>query len=206
MTTYRPIFFLLTAFFALVSCSVTPRYQTPLDTLKAYTIAIKKKDVETMKKLLSEATIRMHEEQARQQNVSIDEIIQRETLFNPTQTSLKYRNQKIDGSRATIEVENSFGVWDTVPFVLENGIWKIDKQGFAEQLRRDIEDQNEQQIDDLIDQNRVEPDATPDPGSPIPTISPAADATPDPAAPTGSPAAGPTAPAGASSPAPTAIP
>jgi hypothetical protein len=178
MRTYRIILIFILAF-SVFACSRTPRYQTPLDTLKAYTIAIKKKDIATMKLLLSAATMQMHQQQAQQQNVTVDDIIQRETLFNPEQTSLKYRNEKIEGDKATIEVENSFGVWDTVPFVLEEGIWKIDKQGFANQMRQDIEQKNNQTIDDFINQGRIDPDNPAEPGTTNPIISPDPNATPD---------------------------
>jgi hypothetical protein len=138
-------------------CSSNSIPATPLDTLKAYTKAIKKEDLTTMKLLLSGATIKMHEQQAKEQGVTLDDIMKRETLFNPSQTSLKYKNEKIEGDKATVEVENSFGTYETVPFVKEEGIWKIDKQGYADQLRQQTEQQNNQAIDDIINQGRVEP-------------------------------------------------
>lgn len=128
-----------------------------------------------MKLLLSTATMQMHQQQAQQQNVTIDEIVQRETLISPDQTALEYKNEKIEGERATIEVKNSFGVWDTVPFVLEDGIWKIDKVGYADQMRQDIEQQNNQTIDDIINQQRVEPNDPPDTS----TVPPATTVVPD---------------------------
>lgn len=195
MKPYRTILVFILAF-TVFACSTTPKYQKPLDTLKAYTIAIKKKDITTMKLLLSQATMQMHQQQAQQQNVTVDEIVQRETLISPDQTALEYRNEKIEGERATIEVKNSFGVWDTVPFVLEEGIWKIDKVGFADQMRQDIEQQNNQTIDDIINQQRVEPNDPPDTStvpdttvvpdsppatdlSPTPEMSPATNPTPE---------------------------
>lgn len=140
--------------FALFGCSGNPVYVTPLDTLKTYTKAIKKKDVETMKKLLSNESLVIHAKEAQAQGIGVDEIIQRETLFSENQTSLKFRNEKIEGDRATIEVENSYGVWDTVPFVKEDGIWKIDKKGFANQMQQQIEQDNNE-LDDIINQDRI---------------------------------------------------
>lgn len=135
-------------------CSSDSPPATPLDSLKAYTKAIKKKDPTTMKLLLTEGTLKMHEQQAKEQGVTVDDIVLRETLFNQAQTSLKYKPEKIEGDRATIEVENSFGGYDVVPFVREDGIWKIDKQGFANQLQQQIEQQNNQAIDDVINQGK----------------------------------------------------
>ena len=40
-----------------------------------------------------------------------------------------------------------------MPFVLENGEWKIDKKGFAEQIMQDIE-QNDKQLDEIINQGK----------------------------------------------------
>jgi len=112
---------------------------TPLETLKAYTTAIKKKDPTTMKLLLSDASIKMAEQEARAQGVTLDEIVKRETLFSENQTDVFFRNEKIDGDRATIEMKDSSNTWNTVPFVREEGVWKIDKQGIANQMMQDIE-------------------------------------------------------------------
>lgn len=153
MKTYQKIIFLL-LLTAFVGCSANPVYVTPLDTLKTYTKAIKKKDTETMKKLLSEESLINHAREAQAQGVTVDEIIQRETLFSENQTSLKFRNEKIEGDKATIEVENSFGAWDVVPFVKEDGIWKIDKKGFADQMQEQIEQDNNQ-LDNIINEGRI---------------------------------------------------
>ena len=55
--------------------------------------------------------------------------------------------------RETSEVENSFGTWETVPFLKEDGEWKIDKKGLADQMENDIERSN-QKLDDMINQGR----------------------------------------------------
>ncbi len=148
---------ILLASAVIFGCSSNDKPATPLDSLKAYTKAIKKKDPTTMKLLLSDATLKMHEQQAKEQGVTLDDIVQRETLFNQAQTSLKYKNEKIEGEKATIEVENSFGGYDVIPFVLEEGIWKIDKQGFANQLQQQTEQQNNQTIDDAINEGKLVP-------------------------------------------------
>ena len=91
-----------------------------------------------MKLLLSEATIKMDEQEAKAQNVSIDDIVKRETLFIESQKSVAYRDEKIEGDKATLQVKNSFGSWETVPFVREEGVWKIDKVGYTNQMMKDI--------------------------------------------------------------------
>ena len=133
------------------ACADKPKLVTPLDTLQTYTRAIKKNDVKTMKSLLSDASLKMSEKEAASQNVPLDEIIKRETLFNGTQTSLTFRNEKTENDKATIEVENSFNSWDTVYFIKEDGVWKIDKQGAANQMMQQIDQQNKQ-LDNIINQ------------------------------------------------------
>lgn len=152
MRFYCKIIILITAatFFA---CAGEEKPDTPLETLKAYTIAIKQKDTTTMKLLLSDASIKMAEEEAKSRGVTLDEIVQRETLFNPTQTSVDFRNQKIEGDKATIEMKDSYNAWNTVPFVRENDIWKIDKQSAADIMMRDFE-QQQKENEDKINQSR----------------------------------------------------
>ena len=136
------------------SCSGEKAPATPLETFKTYTKAIKQKDTTTMKLLLSSETIKMHEQQAKEQGVTLDDIVKRETLFTEAQTTVQFRNEKIDGDRATLEVKNAAGAWQTVPFVFEDGQWKIDKKTLADQMIQDIEQTNDQGLNDIINQNR----------------------------------------------------
>lgn len=106
-----------------------------------------------MKLLLSNETIKMHEQEAKAQAVTVDDIVKRETLFNENQRSIEYRNEKVDGDKATLEIKNSYGSWETVPFVREEGVWKIDKKGYADQMMQDVED-NDRKFDELINANR----------------------------------------------------
>lgn len=133
------------AILALACGSSAPA--TPVETFKTYVKAIKAKDTATMKVLLSKATLAMHEKEAKSQNVSIDEIVKRETLFSETQKSVEFKDEKIEGDKATLKVKNSYGSWETVPFVREDGSWKIDKAGYAEQMIKDIELQQNQVFD-----------------------------------------------------------
>ena len=135
------------------ACAGEDKPKTLLETLKAYTIAIKQKDTTTMKLLLSDASIKMAEDEAKSRNVTLDEVVRRETLFNPTQKAVDFRNEKIDDDKATIEMKDSYNAWNTVPFIRENGKWKIDKQAAADIMMRDFE-QNDKKLDDIINQGR----------------------------------------------------
>lgn len=106
-----------------------------------------------MKLLLSEETIKMHEQEAKSQNLTLDDIVQRETLFLPDQKVVEFRNEKIDGDKATIELKNQYGSYDTVYFVKEEDGWKIDKQGFANQMMEQ-NDQKNNELDSIINQGK----------------------------------------------------
>lgn len=134
---------------AAISCGGAKQPATPLETFKTYTKAIKQKDTTTMKILLSDATIKMHEKEAKAQGVTVDDIVKRETLFSENQKSVEFRNENISGDKATLQVKNAYGSWETVPFVREDGVWKIDKAGYAEQLMKDVEENNKK-IDQMI--------------------------------------------------------
>ena len=122
----------------IAACTPT-RPATPRETFITYTKAIAKKDTAAMKVLLSNDSIRMHEKEAQAQGVPLDEIIRRETLFTEGQKVVEFRNEKIEGDKASLEVKNADRKWETVPFVREDGEWKIDKQGYADLMLKEIE-------------------------------------------------------------------
>jgi hypothetical protein len=141
------------------SCSRPP--STPVETFKTYVKAIKAKDVKAMRLLLSDSTLKMHERQAVAQGTTVDEIIKRETLFGENQRSVEFRDEKIDGDKATLMVKNTFGSWETVPFVKEDGVWKIDKKGFADKMIMDIQQENQRRFDEMRTAPPVDPSMDP---------------------------------------------
>lgn len=108
-----------------------------------------------MKMLLSAESVKMHEDEAKAQGVPIDDIVKRETLFTEGQKKVEFKDEKIDGTKATLEVKDPFGNWQTVPFVFEDDQWKIDKMNYASKLGFDIEQETDQGIQDAINQGRV---------------------------------------------------
>ena len=125
---------------------------SPKQTFETYIRAMKAKDYSSMKVLLSNATLKMHEKEAKAQNTTVDEIIKRQALVAPDQKTVEYKNEKIDGDKATLQYKNAYGFWDTMPFVKEDGVWKIDKQGYASQIESDVND-SERRLDELINGN-----------------------------------------------------
>lgn len=106
-----------------------------------------------MKLLLSAETIKMHQQSAKDQGLTLDDIVQRENLFPPGQTTAEFRNQKIDGDKASIEMRDAGGIWNAINFVREENIWKIDKQSFANQILEQNEQDNKK-FDELINQGK----------------------------------------------------
>ncbi|MDQ2747505.1 MAG: hypothetical protein M3T96_09615 [Acidobacteriota bacterium] len=149
---YKFIILILTAVI-FNACAGADTPHTPLETLKTYIIAVKQKDTTTMKLLLSDASIKMAEQEAKAQNVTLDEIVKRETLFGENQKTVEFRNEKIDGDRATIEMKDAYNAWNTVPFVREADTWKIDKQAAADLMMQNF-DQSDKKLDDIINQSK----------------------------------------------------
>lgn len=134
---------------AFAACGESEKLETPLDTLKAYTQAVKRQDTATMKSLLSKGSLKMAADEAKSQNAATDDVIKRETLFSPEQRALEYRNEKIDGEAATIEVKNTFGTFERIPFIKENGTWKIAKEKYAEEMMKQS-DEEMKKLDEQI--------------------------------------------------------
>ena len=127
---------------------------SPPQALSSYQEVLNAKDTTTMKLLPSAHSIKMLEQEAKAQGVTVDDVVKRETLFDDDQKAVEFRNEKIDGAKATLELKNAYGTWETIPFVLENGEWKIDKKGYADRLMQDIQDTNDQQLDQIINQGK----------------------------------------------------
>ena len=71
MRLYR-IFSLLLISLMLISCSSADTPSTPIENLRTYVQAIKKKDVAKMKLLLSNGSIKMAQDEAKAQNLTLD--------------------------------------------------------------------------------------------------------------------------------------
>jgi hypothetical protein len=125
---------------------------SPKKTFETYIKALKAKDTTTMKVLLSDATMEMHQKEAKAQGTTVDDIVKRETLFSEGQTTVEYKDEKIEGTKATLRVKTPYGSWETVPFVLEDGQWKIDKKSFADQMLQDMDESN-RRLDEMINGN-----------------------------------------------------
>lgn len=144
---------ILVLILACIGCGSESVPQTPLETLKAYTQAVKKNDAGEMQRLLSKGSLRMAQKESQAQNVPVEDVVKRQTLFPKDLKTVEFRNEKIEGERATIEVKNSYGTYETIPFIKEDGEWRIDQERSAEELLKQIEDEDKR-LEERINQSR----------------------------------------------------
>ena len=111
------VFTVLTA-----ACSKSPGL-SPTATAKAYYDAQKAKDVQGMKNTLSKSSLALMEEMGKMGNKTLDESLKESDQSQPA--TFEARNEKITGDSATIEVKDKEGKWQTMPFVKEDGRWKM---------------------------------------------------------------------------------
>jgi len=130
----------LAVVFTVSACSLLGG-STPTATFKAFYEASNKKDVAGMKKALSKGTMDMFDKLAKEQNKSTDEMLKSFDKEDKSQKMPETRNEKINGDTATLEVKNDkTDKWDTLPFVKENGEWKIALDKFLEDLMKGLSD------------------------------------------------------------------
>ena len=126
----------LIAALTVSACSLLNR-STPTATLKAFYEASKKKDATAMKKTLSKGSLDMFEKQAKEQGKSFDDLLKSDQ-HTPDKMP-ETRNEKIDGETATLEVKNDqTNNWDTLPFVKEDGEWKIAFDKFIDEMMKGL--------------------------------------------------------------------
>jgi hypothetical protein len=113
-------------------------FGSPTETLKTFAEATKKKDAATIRKILSKSTMKVIEESAKEQNISVDEMLTK--AEDPEGKDLpETRNEKIVGDTATLEVKDDItGEFDVMPFVKEDGSWKIALDIFMESMMEKI--------------------------------------------------------------------
>ncbi len=115
---------------------------SPTEVLKAFTEATKTKDAEAIKKTLSKNTMKVAEETAKKQNISVDAMLTKVENLEGKQLP-EIRNEKIEGDNATVEVKNSAtGEYDVMPFVKEDGSWKIALDVFMDNMMKKINEES----------------------------------------------------------------
>jgi hypothetical protein len=124
MKTQKKLTFVVAlAALALVAAACSKAGSSPTATAKAFYDATKAKDVAGMKNSLSKGSLAMMESFAKMDKKSLDDFL-KEPQSTPPGT-FESRNEVITGDTATLELKDEKGKWDKIPFVKENGQWKI---------------------------------------------------------------------------------
>ncbi|HEX8736186.1 MAG TPA: hypothetical protein VF721_12735 [Pyrinomonadaceae bacterium] len=114
--------------FALLAAACGQLQETsPTEALKQYVEAIKSKNLDKIKETASKKTIQLMEETAKEEGMTLEEAIQKnEPVIPPILQNPETRNEKINGSKATVEVRNKYtDSWIEMDFVKEDGRWKV---------------------------------------------------------------------------------
>jgi hypothetical protein len=94
--------------------------------------AVKKKDTEGIKKHMSKETIGLAQFMSSTYKKPLEKVLENgmsETTMQPSLPQIQNEkishNDKINAETATIDVKNPKGEWEQIPFVKEDGSWKL---------------------------------------------------------------------------------
>jgi len=121
----------------IFGCNAAQSTASPTETLKTFIEASRKKDVETIKKSLSKASLEMAEKSAQEHSTTVDALLKKDDVQISEQLP-EIRNEKIEGETATVEIKDSANGYETLPFVKENGSWKIAFDKYQELMQKKL--------------------------------------------------------------------
>lgn len=136
MKIYKILIVALGALF-IFSCNAARQSAGPTETLKTFIEASKKKDVETVKNTLSKTSLEMAEKSAREHSTTVDALLKKDDVQISEQMP-EIRNEKIEGETATVEIRDAANGYETLPFVKENGSWKIAFDKYQELMQKKL--------------------------------------------------------------------
>lgn len=111
-----------------------PQATSPTEVVTILIEASKDKDVEAIKKLLSTDSLNLLDEKAKERKSTVEETLKRSNgiLFLELP---EMQNEKIEGDTATLEVKpKQASRWATLPFVREEGIWRVALDKYMENV------------------------------------------------------------------------
>ena len=115
-----------------------PTTLSPTETLKALNAATVKKDTTIIKTYLSRGTLNMLEQSAAEQQMTVDELLTGEDAIGASEP--KILGEKIEGETAIVQIENTVMKQPIeLPFVRENGVWKLAMDVFMKKLEAEAE-------------------------------------------------------------------
>lgn len=124
---------------------------TPSESLQQYFRASQQQDIAKMKSLLSKGSLALLEQSAKAQNTTVDALLQKEASVK-IQNAPVTRNETIEGETATIEIRNETnGEYDMkMPFVKEDGIWKLARDKYIEEVTKKANEAREKLVQDIM--------------------------------------------------------
>ena len=108
------------------SVAATTTAQTPTEAYKSLYAAVKSKNTDAIKHNMSKTTQEFAEAMAQMQKKTPEEMYKNgliESTMSPNLPPL--RDERVKGNFAGVEVQNPDGKWQDVPFVKEDGGWKL---------------------------------------------------------------------------------
>lgn len=116
--------------------TMQPSATSPMETIKVLNEAAKTKNTEAIKRVVSKGTLALMEKTAQEQKTTVDELLKKDDGA-PFEELPEMRNEKITGETATVEVKNNeSGEWTALPFVKEDGVWKVAIDKYVERLQK----------------------------------------------------------------------
>jgi len=101
--------------------------ETPTEAYKLLFEAVKSKNIDAIKKQLSQKSIEFGEMASQQQKKPVEEVLKNgftATTFSDTLPQM--RDERVDGDMGAVEVWNSKDkVWEDLAFIKEDGAWKL---------------------------------------------------------------------------------
>lgn len=126
MNKYLIITFLLSCL--CISCDVSQPTESPTEVLQHFVESSKKKDVESLKQILSKDSWKFMEETAKKQGLSVEQSIEQNTRGNRVEKMMaEFGEEKVNGNEAVVKIKNSInGNWGDAYLIKEGGKWKVD--------------------------------------------------------------------------------
>lgn len=113
---------------------------SPTEVFRAQNEANRKKDAAAMKQNLSKDSLAMLEKAAQEEKMTVDQLLIIDNEEGDDVQNFETRNEKIDGNNATVEIRTAADEdWTTMPFVKEDGRWKIAMDKFMNTLREQMQ-------------------------------------------------------------------
>lgn len=140
---------LIAALFMFGACSAT-QSPAPSAVLKSYVEAAQKGDVAAMKSHLSKGSVEMLDKLAKGSKTDVDSLLRREAGMQQ-QKLPETRNEVIENETATVEIKNEItGEFDLkMPFVRENGQWKLARDKMITEQYKKALDENQKKLDSM---------------------------------------------------------